>query len=256
MRTGPRTGGAPPLTTPPPAMISGRLARTASRIFSSWRSQSRAPRENSSYHLAALRGGCPPPLPPSSSMGITGTPFSAAALLLREQRGDVTQRFLGAVLVVAVFADEALLHHRDLLAGFVVRARRRSHQPQHVAPLLEQVLLDGLAHARVARELELLAGLERHHGLAHHFLAERQLAGVRYLDLLLDRAQETLIGRARLAGDRVGDLAVIERGLHLIEILLEQLLRLRLEGSEHRAVHVLLHPAVVELLAGRHQQID
>ena len=28
-------------------------ARTASRTFSSWRSQSRAPRENSSYHLAA-----------------------------------------------------------------------------------------------------------------------------------------------------------------------------------------------------------
>src|SRR5580693_7348479 len=110
MRTGTRTVRALPLMTSPPAMISGRLARTASRTFSSWRSQSRAPRENSSYHFAPLRGGSPPPLPPSSSIGFTGTPFFVAALLLREQRRDVAERFLGAVLVVAVFAHQSLLH--------------------------------------------------------------------------------------------------------------------------------------------------
>src|SRR5579872_3117690 len=114
MRTGTRTVRAPSLMTSPPAMISGRLARTASRTFSSWRSQSRAPRENSSYHFAALSGGLPPRFPPSSSIGFTGTPFFRAALLLREQRGDVAQRLLGAVLIVAVFGDQALLHHRDL----------------------------------------------------------------------------------------------------------------------------------------------
>ena len=57
---GARTVRALSLMTSPPAMISGRLARTASRTFSSWRSQSRAPRENSSYHFAALSGDCPP----------------------------------------------------------------------------------------------------------------------------------------------------------------------------------------------------
>ena len=105
-------------------------------------------------------------------------------------------------------------------------------------------------------ELELLAGLEGHHGLAHHFLAERHLAGVRHLDLLLDRAQEALVRRARLARDGVGHLAVIERGFHLVQIFLEQLLRLLFEGGEHRAMHVFLHPAVVELLARGDEVID
>src|ERR1700739_474082 len=211
MRTGTRTVRAPSLMTSPPAMISGRLARTASRTFSSCRSQSRAPRENSSYHFAALRGGCPPPVPPSSSIALLVLLFRRrrycySCLLLREQRRDVAEGFLGAVLVVAVLAHQALLHHRDLLARFLVGTRGQLHEPQHVAALLEQVLLDCFAHARMARELELLAGLERHHRLAHHFLAERLLAGVRDLYLLLDRAQETLIRRAGFPGDRIGDL--------------------------------------------------
>src|SRR5580658_3007823 len=119
MRTGTRTVRALSLITSPPAMISGRLARTASRTFSSCRSQSRAPRENSSYHFAALSGGCPPPFPPSSSIGFTGTPFFRAPLLLSQQCGHVAERLLGAVLVVAVLTDQALLHHRDLLACVV-----------------------------------------------------------------------------------------------------------------------------------------
>src|ERR1700756_1719300 len=251
MRTGTRTVRAPPLMTSPPAMMSGRLARTASRTFSSWRSQSRAPRENSSYHFAAP--AVSPRLPPASSIRATRTPFPRAPLLLGEQRRDVAERLLGAVLVVAVFGDQALLHDRDLLTRVLVRARGRGHQPQHVAALLEQVLLDRLAHPRVARELELLARLEGHHGLADHFLTEGQLARIRHLDLLLDRAQEALVRGAALAGDGIGDLAVIERGLDLVEVLLEQLLRLLLEGGEHGAVHVFLHPAVVEFLAGGHQ---
>src|ERR1700740_3570308 len=102
MRTGTRTVRAPSLMTSPPAMISGRLERTASRTFSSWRSQSRAPSAHSSYHFLTVRG---------------------------------------AVLVVAVFAHQTLLHHRDLLARFLVGPRRRGHESQHVAALLEEILL-------------------------------------------------------------------------------------------------------------------
>src|SRR5579864_8520789 len=179
MRTGTRTVRAPSLITSPPAMISGRLARTASRTFSSWRSQSRAPRENSSYHFPAP-GLSPPRLPPASftsywysfcARGAT----AARALLLGQERGDVAERLFGTVLIVAVFSHHALLHHRDLLARLIVRPRGRGHQPQHVAALLEQVLLDRFAHACVAGELELLPRLEGHHRLAHHFLAERHL---------------------------------------------------------------------------------
>src|ERR1044072_8005081 len=105
MRTGTRTLRADSLMTSESAMISGRLSRTASRTFSSCRSQSLAPRENSSYHL-------PSPgrvvLPSLSVM----SPLRARASFLREQGGDVAQRFLCAVLVVAILTDEALLHHR------------------------------------------------------------------------------------------------------------------------------------------------
>ena len=75
----------------------------------------------------------------------------AARLLLRKQRRDVAQRLLRAVLVVTVFADQPLLHHGDLLPRFLIRPRGGGHEPQHVAALLEQILLDRLAHARVAR---------------------------------------------------------------------------------------------------------
>src|SRR5579862_967537 len=59
-----------------------------------------------------------------------------------------------------------------------------------------------------------------------------------------------------LAGDRVGHLTVIEGGLDLVQVLLQELLRFGLEGGKHGAVHVFLHPAVVELLARGHQVID
>ena len=51
-------------------------------------------------------------------------------------------------------------------------------------------------------------------------------------------------------------LAVVERGLDLVEILLEQLLRFLLERGEQRPVHVFLDPAVVELLARQHEVVD
>src|SRR5262249_22895708 len=104
--------------------------------------------------------------------------FSCWRLLLGQQGGYIAQRFLRAVLVVAVFADQALLYDGDFLARVLIGSRSRGHQAQHIAPLFEQVLLDGLAHARMARELELLSGLEGHHGLAYNLLAERHLAGV------------------------------------------------------------------------------
>src|SRR5690606_4730190 len=117
----------------------------------------------------------------------------SSRLLLGQEGRDAAERFLRAVLVVAVIPHEPLLHDRDLLPRFLVRPRRRRDEPEHVAALLEEVLLDRLAHPGVARELELLAGLERDHRLADDLLAERQLAGIGDLDLLLHRPQEALV---------------------------------------------------------------
>src|SRR5688572_132626 len=271
MRTGTRTVVAPPLSTSAPATICGRCCRTASRTLSLWRSQSRAPRENKSYQPCSPGLLPPPPEPPPpdvlSLMCCVATssdfivesdqgPFDARPLLLRQQCRDVAERFLSAVLVVTILRREAVLHRRNFLTRLVVRPRRGSHQPQYIAALLEQVLLDRLAHARVAVEGELLAGLVRDHGLAHDLLAKSHLARLRHLDLVLDRAQEPLVGGTRLAGDRIGDLAMVERGLHFIQVLVQQLLRFVLERREQRAVHVFLDPAVVEVLARQHQVVD
>src|SRR5579862_1596764 len=202
--------------TSPPETICGRCLRTDSRTFSSCRNQSRAPRENRSYHFAASAPALPPAplvlgptLGPESVLGAIVTTFTPVAsrvqprravqLLLREQCRNIAERLFRAVFVITVLRHEALLHDRNLLSRVLVRPSRRGDEPQHIATLFEQILLDGLAHARVAGELELLTGLEGHHGLTHHFLSERELAGVRDLDLLLDRAQEALIGRTRLA---------------------------------------------------------
>src|SRR6266850_993910 len=132
---------------------SGSVSLTASCTFSLWRSQSRAPRENRSYQGV------------SAAMRIV-------TLLLREQGGHVVERFARAVRVVGVLVDQALLDHRDLLARLVVRACRGGHQAQHVAPALEEILLDRVVQRRVAVEGELLAALVGAHRLTNYFLAE------------------------------------------------------------------------------------
>src|SRR3954467_1942847 len=219
------------------ASSSGSVSFTASRTFSLWRGQSRAPLEKRSYQgvSAAMR---------------------MVTSFLREEGGDVVQRFARAVRVVAVLVHQPLLHHRYLMARLIVGARRRGDQPQHVAPALEEILLDRVVQRRMRIEGELLAALVRAHGLPHHLLAEGQLARLGYANLLLDRAQEALGGLALLVGDRVAQRAVVERRLDLIEILVEDLLRFLLEGDEERLVHVLLDPAVVEVLAHHHEEVD
>src|SRR5271157_4215177 len=104
MRTGTCTVRAPSLMMLDPATICGRCSRTAARIFSLCRSQSRAPRENSSYQpLMSGRSG------PAESVFMVA-PYSGwrhgCGLLLRQKRRDVAQGLFGAVFVVAIFFDE------------------------------------------------------------------------------------------------------------------------------------------------------
>src|SRR5919108_410266 len=73
-----------------------------------------------------------------------------ASFLLCEEGGHVVQRLARAVRVVAVLVDEPLLHHGDFLPRLLVGPRAGAHQTQHVAALLEQVLLDCVVQRRVA----------------------------------------------------------------------------------------------------------
>src|SRR5256885_1622915 len=102
-----------PVMRSPLDRSSGSVSLTASRTFSLCRSQSLAPLEKRSYQGV------------SAAMRIV-TSF------LGEQRGDVIQRFAGAVRVVAILVHQALLHHGDLLPGLVIRTGGRADQPQHV----------------------------------------------------------------------------------------------------------------------------
>src|SRR4051812_5288 len=223
-----------------PARRSGRVSFTASRTFWLCRNQSRAPLEKRSYQGVSA----------DMRIAIRRSSF------LGEQRGHVVERFTRAVRVVAVFIDQALLDHGDLLPRVVIRTSRRGDESQDVAPALEKVLLDRVVQRSVRVEREFLAALVRAHRLAHYFLAEGELAGLGDADFLFHRAQEPLVGLALLVGDRVAHRAVVELRLDLVQILVEQLLRFLLEGHEERLVDVFLHPAVVEVLAHRNEEVD
>src|ERR1700721_2732849 len=113
MRTGTRTVRAPCLMMSDPATICGRCSRTASRIFSLCRSQSREPRENSSYQ--PLRVSASPLVEsvliqvPVSGCDVIGY------LLLRQQRRDVVQCLLRTVLVITILLYEPFLNDGYLL---------------------------------------------------------------------------------------------------------------------------------------------
>src|SRR5690625_4784902 len=141
------------------AIRSGSACCTASRIFSLCRSQSRVPRENKSYQRL--------PCSPARVSDRLMQAYLSDPLLLRQQRGHIVERFAGAMRVVAVLCDHALLHGGDLLLRLIIRTRHRRHQTQHIAPLLEQIFLHRLFQAAMAIEGEILTALEGHHRLAH-----------------------------------------------------------------------------------------
>src|SRR5688500_1544955 len=148
-----------------PASRSGRLSFTAARTFWLCRSQSLAPLEKSSYQgvSAAMRimvlpwekGSGPfswkqswPACNPEKGPD----PFSSFSFLC-QQRRHVVERFTGAVGVVAVLVDQALLDHRDFLAGLGVGPLGGAHPAQHIPALLAAVLLARVPQRGVAVEV-------------------------------------------------------------------------------------------------------
>src|ERR1700693_775248 len=120
MRTGTRIVFVPPLNTSPPAIASGKCARTASRTLSLCRSQSRAPRENRSYQPATV------------ALLEVESPLLTLSSLLRQQCGHVVQCLLRTVLVIPIFGNQPLLDTRDLLLRVIVGARTGSDQTKNV----------------------------------------------------------------------------------------------------------------------------
>src|SRR5579862_1700938 len=135
MRTGTRTVREPSLMMSEPETIWGRWARTASRIFSLCRNQSREPRENRSYQPLRLPGSL---LDESVLIEYpVAVLFSYGYLFLRQQRRDVVQCLLRTVLVITILLHQPFLNDGYLLACLVIRTRGGSDQAQHVAALLE-----------------------------------------------------------------------------------------------------------------------
>src|SRR5688572_7151403 len=128
--------------------------------------------------------------------GASGLRQTYVLLFLSKQGGDVVQGFARAVCVVTVFVDQAFFDDGNLLLRFLVRPRCRAAKAQYFPALLEEVLADGVVLQGMAVQRELVAALERAHGLANYFLPEGLLARVRDIDLLFDRTQKTLVGLA------------------------------------------------------------
>ena len=184
-------------------------------------------------------------------------PLTWALLFLGKQRGDVVQRFSGAV------------RRRS-------RTRRpaASRPPKSSASPPRRVALPsspGAARRGAARRDTAPIASCSSAWLFSVNLSPRLNAPIAFRTIscrndCLPESETSIFSsterRKRSSGLRsspvIGSLngAVVERRLDFVEVLVEQVLRFLLEGDEKRLVDVLLHPLVVEILARDHQEID
>ena len=197
----------------------------------------------------------------SELIGVSESVRRAAAdmrvLFLREQRGDVVQRFAGAVGVVAVLVDQPLLDHRDLLLrvsrrGACVELTRRStsRRCSNRYCSIASCSSAWLSSVNLSPRLNAPIAL-RTTSWRNDCLPDSEMS---IFSSTERRKRSSGLRSSPVIGSLIS--AVVERRLDLVEVLVEQLLRLLLERDEQRLVHVLLHPAVVEILARDDQEID
>src|SRR5215831_1266466 len=116
-------------------------------------------------------------------------------LLPRQQAADVLEELVGALGAIALARHQRLNDLVELPQLFGIWAARRNGQLDGVAPLLKELLLNGLFELVVCGVVEPLAAPVRHRHLAEDLVAKAVLAVLGHLDLFLDGAHELLVGR-------------------------------------------------------------
>src|SRR5262249_410184 len=205
------------------AMMSAMFSRIDSRTF--MRCRARSPAERS------LR---------SASDGAYGRNMASVirVALAREIR-SVLPEVVGRVLehdvdtARAVAGLEQVLHHGVVLVGLLLVARPSLRDDAaDVTHGGYQLLLDGLLQRLVGAIGDTFAAPARSPEVRDDFLAEPLGRGADDGDLLLDGLEESLVGLQLLLRVTVLDLRLVDEGLRVVEVVLEQRLRLLLVGVD------------------------
>src|SRR6266702_404328 len=150
-------------------------------------------------------------------------PLLCAILLLPcQQATDIFEELIGAVRAIALSRHQRLDDFVELTQWFGIRATRRNGQLDGVAPLLKELLLNGLFELLVCRVVELLTVSVRHRHLAENLVAKAVLAMLGYLDLFLNRAQEFFVGWDFFARNWIDQLRLIQVCLDIVQVIVEQ----------------------------------
>ena len=127
---------------------------------------------------------------------------------------------------VTVPVVEEVLHHRVVLLRllFVAHSRLGNHSAE-IPDRRDQLFLDGLLQRLVAPVVDLLAPAVGRPQIGDDFLAETVGGRADDGDLLFDGFHEAFVRRQLFFGVAVFDLALVDVGFGVIEVVLEQRLR-------------------------------
>src|SRR5215467_7792709 len=159
-------------------------------------------------------------------------------LLPGQQAADVFEKLVGALRAIALPRHQRLDDFIELTQLFGIRAARRNGQLDGVAPFLKELLLNGFFELLVCGIVKLLAVPIRHGHLAKNLIAKAVLAMLWHLDFFLNRAQEFLVGWDFFARDGIDELRLIQIGLDIVQVIVEQRQRFLFEGDKEGFLYI------------------
>src|SRR5581483_10478991 len=228
------------------AMMSAMLLRIASRTFWRWRRRSPA--------LRSLRW--PEEELYGRKMVCTARSRSAErrcraarqlASILPEVVGGVLEHHVHAARAVAV-VEQGLDHGVVFFRLLLVAHARFGNDPAQIAHRGDELFLDRFLQRLVTAVVDLFAAPVGCPEIGDHLLAKAVGRRADDRDLLLDGLHKALVGRQLFLGVAVLDLALVDVGLGVIEVVLEQRLGLLLIGIDERPGDFLLEDLQILLV--------
>ncbi len=159
--------------------------------------------------------------------------------VLPEMVSGILQHCVDALLVVPLL-EEILDHRRVLLPLLLVTGARLGDDAADVTDRVHQLLFDGLFQGLVGGVAQRLTTTHAGPEVCDHLLAKAVGSRADNRDLLLDGFEEPLVGLHLLLGHVILDLGLGHVGLGIVEVVLEECLRLILEAKDKRLGDVLL----------------
>src|SRR5256712_7007625 len=225
------------------AMMSAMFSRIDSRTLSRWRARSPAER--------SLRSA----LEPSKGRKTDSRVRFTGGDRTDRRRRSVLPEVVGGVLehdvhaALAIARVEEVLHHRIVLLRLLLVPRARlGDDAADVAHRRHELLLDCFLERLVGAVGDALAATARRPEVGDDFLTEPFGRRADDRDLLLDRLEEALVGLQLLLGVAVLHPRLVDEGLGVVEVVLEERLGLLLVGVDEGLGDLLLEELQVLLV--------